>query len=210
MALAKNAIYDLLTPCILHVYLFSISSTGFKSFRLLALTAVVAVFALHLKIWRIRALAAFVLLSVIIGPLLAALLLYLALYVIIFFHPEDGVGHRVGFEGFSSAQMENTIGALRALATADAAGHYTQFPYIEFDVRETKDGALVLFHDGLLSGRAFPGAVNRATLARLAQATGVDIDRLGVCDVTLEQLRTLQLGGRENEEHVPTLAEFLE
>ncbi|KAH7617196.1 hypothetical protein Ndes2526B_g07789 [Nannochloris sp. 'desiccata'] len=155
-------------------------------------------------------------------------------------HPDDGIGHRVGFEGYTGTQIENTIPAVRALAAADAAGEYTSdripavhFPFIEFDVRETKDGELVLFHDiGLKLAFALDDEleeeenfrsgggggddkgsdtiinVNSKPLRDLAEQ-GIDWHTASVEDLTLEQLLTLHLGGREGQ-HVPTLKEFLE
>jgi len=159
-------------------------------------------------------------------------------------HPDDGIGHRVGFEGYTGTQMENTTHAVRALAAADAAGEYfrdgipaVHFPFIEFDVRETKDGELVLFHDLGLK-MAFPldeelveeennygngggggggggdqGSknivnINHKPLRDLAEQ-GIDWHTASIEDLTLEQLRTLHLGGREGH-HLPTLKEFLE
>ncbi len=138
------------------------------------------------------------------------------------------MGHRVGFGGYTGAHIENTISAVQALAAADAAGKYTNshFPFIEFDVRETKDGELVLIHDQGLR-LAFPMGdgdfddelrnsgssktalnINAEPFKVLAEQ-GIDRRKAFIEDLTLEQLQTLHLGGREGH-HVPTLQSFLE
>lgn len=84
--------------------------------------------------------------------------------------------------GASEYVPENTLLAFYTALLMGANG-------IETDVRETKDGVLVLFHDD--------------TLARLTGASG------GVEDYTLAQLRefTLEKGGFSDK--IPTLEEFL-
>lgn len=124
----------------------------------------------------------------------------------------DETGHRCGAEGYGGRQCENTVEALEALLQREASeGPLPHFPYIEFDVQETKDGELVVFHDSLLS-RAFPagsGSVNAAPTARLVQQTGIPFQLLTVQDLTLAQLQTLHLGGRSGL-RVPTLQQILD
>jgi hypothetical protein len=134
---------------------------------------------------------------------------FASLLVVVYRHPEDGIGHRVGAEGYHGEYFENTLEALRELAARDARGELDgkHLPFIEFDVQETSDHHLVVFHDPVLT-RAFPDAgPNVAPLAALRSA-GVDTVAAAVRDVTLAQLLTLHLGGREGIQ-VPTLHAFL-
>jgi hypothetical protein len=82
-----------------------------------------------------------------------------------------------------------------------------KLPFIEFDVQETKDGHLVLFHDTTLYA-AFPDCeINRDGLARLKEK-GLEAEKTSIKDVTFEELSVLHLAGRPGI-HVPLLAEFL-
>lgn len=97
--------------------------------------------------------------------------------------PKRGVSaHR----GASATHPENTLAALREAARLGAA-------MIEFDVRRTRDGALVLLHD--------------ATLERTTNGGGPVAER------TLEELRALDAGSWKDArfagERIPTLAEAL-
>lgn len=126
-------------------------------------------------------------------------------------HPDDGIGHRVGHQGYDGAHVENTIEALYALAKADKEGAYDgkNMPFIEFDVQETKDNVLVLFHDATLAA-AFPeGPTNDVALGALRNQGFVDLNKIGVSDLTLTQLRSLNLAGREGIK-MPTFRQFLE
>jgi len=135
-------------------------------------------------------------------------ILFLAVVGLVYFHPEDGMGHRVGYEGFSGPHCENTIEALKDVAAKDARGDFSSrhFPFIEFDVQETKDSTLVVFHDRGLS-RAFPVIGPNVEAFKVA---GVDPEAAAtVQELTATQLTSLHLGGREGV-HVPSLKEFLE
>jgi alkaline phosphatase D len=97
--------------------------------------------------------------------------------------PERGVcAHR----GASATHPENTLAALREAARLGAA-------MIEFDVRRTRDGALVLLHD--------------ATLERTTDGSGPVAER------TLEELRSHDAGAWKDArfagERIPTLEEAL-
>lgn len=100
----------------------------------------------------------------------------------------------VAHRGASGRAPENTLTALAA-AVADGAD------LLEFDVRRTRDGALVLMHD--------------ATLSRTTDARRVFPGRAPwlVGDFTLAELRRLHAGGTQGErlagEAVPTLDEAL-
>lgn len=105
---------------------------------------------------------------------------------------------------------------MKALALWDVANNgpaapanQLDFPYIEFDVQETADGQLVLFHDLTLS-RAFPRiGPNLEPITALETTSGPPFQLTTVQDLTLAQLQSLHLGGREGL-RVPTLRRFLE
>lgn len=120
----------------------------------------------------------------------------------------DGIGHRAGWEGFEGEYCENTIEGMRALVALDNGEGVTEhFPFLEFDVQETQDGQLVVFHDACLT-RAFPATKeNTATIHSLANE-GVDWQNATVQDLSLSQLQSLHLGGREGL-RVPLFKEFL-
>ena len=100
---------------------------------------------------------------------------------------EDIVVQIVAHRGYSGAYPENT---LSAFAGAYAAGVKT----VEFDVRKTKDGQLVIFHDDTLE-----------------KFTG---DETSIADHTYEELLQLDAGewyGREYRlERIPTLDQTLD
>ena len=94
----------------------------------------------------------------------------------------------VAHRGMNKKAPENTLPAF------EMAGKYG-FQLIECDIRETKDGELVISHD--------------ATLERMC---GVD---QSISDLTLEQIRQYPITGGSNadqypENRIPTLKEFLE
>ncbi|KAL4428354.1 hypothetical protein ABPG75_002443 [Micractinium tetrahymenae] len=138
----------------------------------------------------------------------AAAALVLAVAVL----PDDETGHRGGAEGFYGELCENTVEAAAALLQREAAeGPLPHFPYLEFDVQETADGELAVFHDSLLT-RSFPtprGSHNAAVAAQLEAATGIPFRLLTVQDLTLAQLQSLQLGGRAGLK-APSLQQFLD
>jgi len=130
--------------------------------------------------------------------------------ILVHIHPEDGLGHRVGAKGFDGERVENSLEALRHLAARDAAGDFafSHFPFIEFDVQETKDGQLVLFHDAQL-GRAIPDTGPNVTALQALRNQGIDVETVTVQELTAAQLATLHLGGNPGV-YVPTLKQFLE
>lgn len=135
----------------------------------------------------------------------------IALFVGVAIHPEDGIGHRVGAEGYDGEHFENTIDALRNLACRDSSGEFddpgTSFPFYECDVQETKDRHLVVFHDPNLA-RAFPNVgPNIKAFSRL-RSEGIEPSTCSIADLTFSQLSLLHLGGRDGQ-HVPSLKEFL-
>ncbi len=89
--------------------------------------------------------------------------------------------------GASLQAPENTMAAFRA---AHAAGA----DYVELDVQRTRDGAIVVFHDG--------------DLLRMGG------DARKVKDLTLDEIRAIDIGARRGPAHagetVPTLAEVID
>jgi glycerophosphoryl diester phosphodiesterase len=97
--------------------------------------------------------------------------------------PTTVTAHR----GSARQAPENSLSAIRQAITEGA-------DYVEIDVQETKDGALVLVHD--------------ADLARLAGVTG------RISEMTLAEVKSADIGARSDPafagERVPTLDEALE
>jgi glycerophosphoryl diester phosphodiesterase len=89
--------------------------------------------------------------------------------------------------GASLQAPENSMAAFRAAAEAGAT-------YVELDVQRTRDGALVVIHDG--------------DLMRMAG------DPRKVRDLTLAEIQALDIGSRRGPQHagerVPTLAEVID
>lgn len=85
---------------------------------------------------------------------------------------------RIAHRGASAVEPENTLAAFRRALALRADG-------VELDVRVTRDGVPVVFHD--------------ATLRRLTGASG------RIADKTLRELRTLRVRG----EPIPRLADVL-
>lgn len=134
-------------------------------------------------------------------------------------------GHRGGAEGFDGGYekyefdpqllvkmglpqgdyCENTVQAVRNLIRKDKAhGPIKNLQYIEFDVQETKDGELVVFHDKGIARAFTMSGVNVMKLKRM----GMDVIDTQLKDLTYEQLQELDVGGRAGVK-VPTLEAFL-
>ena len=102
-----------------------------------------------------------------------------------------------GHRGARALAPENTIASMRAAIDAGATG-------IELDVRLTADGQVVVWHDPTVQ-------------AEKCLMTGPDYTDARVADLTLAQLRTIDLGSRTLPayplqrpapgEHIATLAE---
>ncbi len=102
---------------------------------------------------------------------------------------EDIIVQMVAHRGYSGAFPENT---LSAFAGAYACGAKT----VEFDVRKTKDGELVIFHDDTME-----------------KISGIIGDESGIEDYTYSELLEMDAGlwyGREfRMERIPTLDQTL-
>lgn len=200
------------------VYTFALARSDKEILRVVLLTLVIACFFLRsVRLWAasasLTAGPTIAMASIMLGFSLALTLSLISAFIVLLYyvynHPHDGIGHRVGFIGYQGDEVENSIGALKAMAAADAAGVYdsAHFPFVEFDIQETKDGELVLFHDVGL-GRAFPKVGPNWKPLCMLREQGIDVTTATVQDLTIEQLKMLHLGGRDGV-HVPTFAEFL-
>jgi glycerophosphoryl diester phosphodiesterase len=94
------------------------------------------------------------------------------------------------------------------------------FKYLEFDIAETADGELVVFHDKYLTERMVPynEGTNKFVLDQLVKDPGVklrvgkenfDHKKLIVNHLTLEQLKRLRVKG-VFDQSIPTLQEYLD
>lgn len=104
--------------------------------------------------------------------------------------------------------------ALLGRAGAVPAQYDSRFLYLEFDVQETADGRLVLFHDNDLARMLPEQGANKTSYQKIYADLGIGVDSgrlpktLHVHDLTYAQLSTLSLKGTSTE-RVPLLAEFL-
>jgi hypothetical protein len=144
------------------------------------------------------------------------------------------IGHRVGAGSgeVNSHLPENSLIALKVALLGSPASERliggrkivrpalspiqfrSDFVYLEFDVQETYDGELVLFHDRTVQRMVPYDGENQKKLDRLALEIGkgisqrIDPKELKISQLTLSQLKTLDLAGVPGEK-VPTLKEFL-
>ena len=117
-------------------------------------------------------------------------------------YPGGNLGHRGGHDCVAILP-ENSLQSLRATATFQET-----FRYLEFDVRETSDRHVVLFHDSTLKRVLPPNGANQAAAKRLGKRHRKPYARLTVADVTLADIQSLWLNGIPGW-RVPTLNEFL-
>ena len=213
------------------IYIAAITPSYPKFIRNVCLCTIVITFTLRsLALWRTTALQVLpipLLLASFFWGILPALALVTILCIatisiLALTHPGDGLGHRAGAKAFAPPEfatndevvVENTVQSLKALAEADKAGAFddknTHFPYVEFDVQETKDGALVVFHDyPHINSGAFPAIGSNIKALERLKTQGIHIETASIQDFTLNQLKTLCLGGKDGV-HVPTLEEFFQ
>jgi len=149
-------------------------------------------------------------------------LLLRCLGLLIFFWPghlvAKNIGHRLGGDYFPSLP-ENSLLVLET----SLKGHedespivlHRDFKYAEFDIQETYDGELVVFHDKTFS-RMLPSVgqnveVYDSIIANIYQRIGKKIKAkdIRMKYVTLEEAQSLQLRGA-GEEFPPTLEEVLD
>ncbi|MBL7715546.1 MAG: hypothetical protein JNL01_08770 [Bdellovibrionales bacterium] len=138
------------------------------------------------------------------------------------------LGHRVGAgkNEFHKDLPENSIVALNAAVTKDTTGQALQdhpdFRYCEFDVQETADHQLVLFHDESLVRMLPDQEFNRAAIEmiitdpKVKKRVGkkkVEYKDLETRHLTLAQIQSLRFGEKWKAgpvEGVPTLKDFLD
>jgi len=121
---------------------------------------------------------------------------------------QDNPGHRAGAEGYHEKVVENTVEALDQFCQRQRT---SKAPcYIEVDIQETKDGALVLYHD-VESGlnRGFPPRDVNRDVIREVEGRGVPWSRARIRDLTLEEVLSMKLGARSTAT-APTLDVFLD
>ena len=134
------------------------------------------------------------------------------------------IGHRVaaGHRGFYKDLPENSIIALKAALIG--FGNYRplqlrkDFIYVEFDLQETADGKIVLFHDKDFSRMLPNEKVNKAAFAKILSDPAtlrrmgrrqINYKDLMIKYLTLEQIKSLSLYPNFIEK-IPTLKMFLE
>lgn len=105
-------------------------------------------------------------------------------------------GHRLGGDIYPPG---NTLYAYQKLLANNQCD--TSFYYAECDIRETKDGEIVVFHDATLQ-RVVPAIdYNREILK------GISFDSAKIIDLSFETIQKLEL---ENGAHIPSLKEVLD
>ncbi len=110
------------------------------------------------------------------------------------------LGHRLGGDVYGP---ENTLHCYRQ--ALEHLQDKPEFEYVEFDVQETLDGALVVFHDTHGIRRIVPSSP--ANLTVLAESLrDRPFEEIRIEHLTLEQVRGLRL---DQDARIPTLEEVL-
>ncbi len=129
-------------------------------------------------------------------------------------------GHKGGYDCMKELP-ENSLALLEHL---EELQRHPRFRYLEFDIRETKDHKLVVFHDKYIARMLPDKGYNKQRYRELKSLTNGGGSVPGrkpalfwkVSDLTLEQLQTLSLEGREpssDDMHlfkVPTLEKYID
>jgi len=139
------------------------------------------------------------------------------------FNVAHNCGHKGGYDCMKELP-ENSLALLNHLGEQQT---HPRFKYLEFDIRETKDKQLVVFHDPII-GRMLPNrGYNVEVYKKMASASysaNAAVPRFKprffwkVSDLTLAQLQGLTLEGRVPGSYhldkklyvVPTLSEYVE
>ncbi len=108
--------------------------------------------------------------------------------------PNDG--HQLGGDLFDDIPGNTVEAFTKAIQTLEQNETYL---YSEFDVRETSDGELVVFHDWDVS--ALPNT------KRNREILGDDVGNQAICELTFQQIQSLELQGNYK---IPSLADVLE
>ncbi len=123
------------------------------------------------------------------------------------------LGHRAGGgkKEFYSHLPENSLAALEQSLLE--LQFEEDFLYLEFDIQETRDGEIVVFHDKTLR-RMVNRKQNKEALDKIAKENGFSyikkkMNLIHIYDLTYAQLQTLHLTDHPDQK-IPTLKEFLE
>jgi len=112
----------------------------------------------------------------------------------------ENLGHRLGGDVY---KYENTLVCYKkALKTLQQK---KKFKYVEFDIRETKDHELVVFHDSEIERIIPQNRYNIKVLARVLKKKR--FQQIRIKDLTLKEVRELLIA---KDVHVPTLENVLE
>lgn len=123
------------------------------------------------------------------------------------------LGHRAGGgkKEYYSHLPENSLVALES--SLNELQFDESFLYLEFDIQETKDGEIVVFHDKTIR-RMIDKKQNKAALEDIAQENDFSFIKrkfnyIKIKELTFEQLQRLHLTDHPDQK-VPTLREFLD
>lgn len=123
------------------------------------------------------------------------------------------LGHRAGGgKGeYFDYLPENSLVALEA--SLSTIQDRSDFLYLEFDIQETRDGRIVIFHDKYIK-RMISYKQNKRELDRIYDEIGAStfqrrFNNIKISQLTYEQISRLRLTNHPNE-LVPTLDEYLE
>jgi len=129
------------------------------------------------------------------------------------------MGHRMGSDYLTSLP-ENSLAVLEASANGlngnDPIMDDSGYVYSEFDVQETYDNEVILFHDKgfkrMLPNKGRNVETYKQIIANIKQRTGkkYKFKKLRVKHLTLEEIQSLYLKGGDGEERVPSLKEVFE
>ena len=122
------------------------------------------------------------------------------------------LGHRGGSDWYRDLPENSLIvleASLRGLEGKPPIQYRDNFDYLEFDVQETKDGHLVVFHDSKIKRMLPNSGKNVEVYKQLKDETGKKYSKLKMKYLTLEQVKRLWIWGNTDQK-VPTLQEFLD
>ena len=139
---------------------------------------------------------------------------FIALMILLNFSiSAKNLGHRAGAgKGEYFSQLpENSLIALQS--SLQLIQYDKDFLYLEFDIQETKDGKIVVFHDKYIR-RMIPYAQNAQELDQIYQEIDASFfkrkfNTIKISDLTYEQLSRLSLKDHPDQK-IPTLKSFLE
>ncbi|BBM88057.1 glycerophosphodiester phosphodiesterase family protein [Candidatus Uabimicrobium amorphum] len=129
-------------------------------------------------------------------------------------------GHRAGVDHYTNLP-ENSLYILEK--SLNTIQDNENFVYLEFDIQETFDGKIVVFHDKKLK-RMLPNAGDNREIFSVLYQKQKFIERmkqlygktpkahdLKIADLTLSELKTLYLNGNKDnlQQRIPELSEFL-